>query len=300
MTDTSHYAETSRGPAIYSLAKVLFATMAIAVRFMPDHLLAFLLAFHVCAAIFFTIRARRDIRSVIRSASMRWIVISAVALLAGDISYFAAVKIASLDVGVSALTRWTAPVFVVLFSFIASERPTARSIIAALVCCIGHAVILFGGRDITASIFVVRGIMFAFVSAISVALFWLTVKIALKSASAQAVLALRSLISLPILGIAIAAGAFGSSFPAPERIAPLLVFGVVYGIIAGFLDVRGLQEAPVNVSAPLGYIVPVVTVLLAIILFQEPVTFAKIFGGALVLGGGYLALTRRVQTPLRA
>lgn len=273
-----------RGPLLLAVGKVLFGTTALAVRLIPLHPLIFVLTLNGFAAIAFS-RGWRELKTAIRK-KMWLIVLVSLAFVVQDITYYAAVK--AMDVSVATLVRWVAPIFVVSTTFLIGERATRRAVFSALVAFLGLVIVLTE-RGILYNTTNTTGIVLSLLSALTVAIYWMGAKVALKEIRVRALILLRSIVACIILIPLVAVGFREEARSALALLPYLAGFGVLYGIIAAYLDTRGIQETPTRQVAVLGYLVPLTTIIGSVVLLGEQLTPALVVGGAMVIAGGYLA-----------
>ena len=72
----------------------------------------------------------------------------------------------------------------------------------------------------------------------------------------------------------------------------LIVMGILHSTVAPTLYFRGMKEVTANKAAILGYLEPVSAIILGAVVLGEPVGYATVFGGCMILLSGYL--TRRL------
>ena len=274
----------TRGPLILAAGKILFGTTALAVRLIPLHPLIFVLTLNGFAAIAFS-RGWKELKAALQKKTWLVVLIS-LAFIVQDIAYYAAVK--AMDVSVATLVRWVAPVFVVSTTFLIGERVTRRTVFSALMAFCGLVIIL-AERGIAYGAANVTGILFSLLSALTVAVYWMGAKVILKELDVRALILLRSLVACVVLVPLVAIGFREEARSALAFLPYLAGFGVLYGILAAYLDTRGIQETSARQAAVHGYLVPMTTVIGSILLLGEQLTPALVVGGAMVIAGGYLA-----------
>lgn len=278
--DGSH----ARGPLLLAAGKILFGTTALAVRLIPLHPLIFVLTLNGFAVIAFS-RGWRDLKTALRK-KMWLIVLVSLAFVVQDVAYYAAVK--AMDVSVATLVRWVAPIFVVSTTFLIGERVTRRAVFPALMAFLGLVIILTE-RGIEYGTTNATGIAFSLLSALTVAIYWMGAKVALKEIQVRALILLRSTVACIVLIPLVAIGFREETRSALAFLPYLVGFGVLYGILAAYLDTRGIQETTARQMAVLGYLVPLTTIIGSVVVLGEQLTPALIVGGIMVIAGGYLA-----------
>lgn len=284
-----HELHDRKGSLILAAGKILFGTTAIAVRLIPVHVFVFLLAIHLGGIVGFLKPAYREIKTL---SSRQWWVIGGVsfAFLVQDFTYYAAVKM--MDVSIATLLRWIAPVLVVCFAPLMGTRTNRQQALATVIAAAGLFILLvskgvaYGSANLT-------GIIFVLISALSVAIYWMSAKIVLREVSSSLLLAIRSIMALPVILLVLVLGFKNELVLAIPFLPHLVAFGLLYGIIAGYLDTAGIQRIGMQEAAILGYLVPLTTVVLSIALLREPFGLGIGIGGILILAGGYLATKSR-------
>ncbi len=277
------YHNHKSGPWILAVAKILFGTMAVVSKIIPAPVVLIVLVLHFCGGIGALPKAWPDLKKLSWQTIVR-ISVLGVLVVATDLTYFYAVRL--MDVSVSTLLRWTAPVLLIAILLFTQQERNRRAIVATIVAFVGLLFLLYGqGLQFGTANWL--GISLALLSAITVALFWYGSKQMLRTTPPMVMLALRSLAAvvcvLPFVG----------DWQSSLQWWPALVgFGIGYGFLASYLDTIGMQRTSVELVGLIGYVNPLVAVLAATLLFNETITPLMAVGGSLILVSGLWAQRR--------
>lgn len=69
----------------------------------------------------------------------------------------------------------------------------------------------------------------------------------------------------------------------------ILAFGIIYGLVASYIDTLGIQRTPANQVGIIGYILPLTTLLGAALILGEVFTSLMALGGVIILASGLWA-----------
>lgn len=280
MTPPALYTDKQSGPWILAAAKILFGTMAVVSKIIPAPVVLIVLVLHFCGGIGALPKAWPDLKKLSWQTIGR-ISVLGVLVATTDLTYFYAVRL--MDVSVSTLLRWTAPVLLVAILLFTQPERNRRAIVATIVAFVGLLLLLYGqGLQFGTAHWL--GIGLALLSASTVALFWYGSKQMLRATPPMVMLALRSLAAvvclLPFIG----------DWQASLDWWPALVgFGIVYGFLVSYLDTIGIQRTSVELVGLIGYVNPLVAVLAATLLLHETITPFMAVGGGLILISGLWA-----------
>ena len=193
------------------------------------------------------------------------------------------------------LILFTYPIFVVIFgAMFFGQRVRARALAALGVSYIGLAMI-FTEHLVLDGQATVIGAGFVVASAIAFALYQFMAK------DAMAEMGPRLFTCIAMTGAGIAA--FASFFVTHEArellvTGPLLGYSILLAIAAtvlpSFLMSAALHRISAHANAAIGILGPVSTLLLAVVILDEPLTLIGVLGSALVLAGvGWFTLAER-------
>jgi len=207
--------------------------------------------------------------------------VTSVALAVHWLTFFAAIKLASIAVG--NLTTYTAPILVALVAPLV--LPERRSFVAALAIIpagAGLAFIALAGGDAHAT---ASGIAVGLLSAVSLAALIILTK-QLSSLHPVGVLFWSYLavaaVMAPVLPFA------GRFLPDGRELGLVLLLGVVFTALSGLLYYGLMRRVTAQGAGPLMYLEPVSAAFLGWILLGQELGWQVLVGGALVLLGGLL------------
>jgi drug/metabolite transporter (DMT)-like permease len=252
----------------------------------------FVLAALLCWAL---VLARGELRSLARRDVLAALALGAVGYAAQAGGYFAALE--RIDPSLLALLVYTFPAIVAVAAVaLGRERLDRRRATALLVVSAGLALVLaaagIGERD-------ALGTGLGLATAVVYSAYVIV------SEGIAGRLAPRVLSALVCSGAAVSltAGslALGELRPGELAIAGwgwLACLAVVSTVVAISLFFAGLRRVGPTTASILSTVEPVVTVVLAMLVFGDVLAAAQVFGGALVLGG-VLVLRRSAQGPTR-
>ena len=274
------YVDKKSGPWILASAKFLFGTLAISLKLIPASIIVLAFAMHFFGAIGSLPKAYPELKQLTKKQLIK-ISSLGLALVITDVSYFYAIRV--MDVSVSTLLRWVAPVLLGIGVFVTTRQTNNyRAVIATVTAFIGLGLVLSGqGFDFGTANF--YGVAAAFISAASVAVYWYSSKRVLHNISPMTVLFLRSMAACLVLLPFIGWQGLGSSW------WPVILFGFVYGFFASYLDTIGIQRTPIILVGLIGYIVPLTSVFGATVLLGETISPIMAIGGLIVLASGLWA-----------
>lgn len=281
--------EHQSGLIILAIAKVLFGTTALFLKLVPTPIILLLLAQSFCGAVGFLPKAWSELRSL-RWSDLRLNLLVAAAFLLNDFSYYFAVRL--IDVSLATLVRWIAPVLLASLVFFAAQHKNRRALIAAFVG-FGGLFLVLTSKGIVYSTANAMGLALALLSAIAVTFYWYSSKIVLQHMSAAVLLWLRSITALPVLVIIAVVGFRNELHINLMTLLWMIMFGLLYGIAAGYLDTLGIQRTKAEYLGIIGYLVPLTTLLGAVVILHESLTWVMVIGGVLILGSGYWAQRTR-------
>lgn len=196
------------------------------------------------------------------------------------------------SVATATLCNYLAPTLMILgASFVLNEKLTAPKVLCALVALVGMVLVsgvLNAGFSGSGEI---KGILFALCSAILYAGVVLANKKmhpipALDQTVFQLIFA--SIALLPYVLFTIPAGSLVFS---PASVAVLMILGIVHTGIAYLLYFGSIGNLKAQTVALLGYLDPVLAVVLSAVLLEERLTPAGCIGAVMILGAAYFSET---------
>lgn len=277
------YHDNKAGPWILALAKVLFGTMAISLKLVPAPVVILVLAMHFFGAVGSLPKAWGDLK-LLSWKTIAKISALGLAVVTTDVTYFFAVRL--MDVSVATLVRWVAPIMLAAGLFMFTQHKSSKTIIATAAAFIG-LFFLLNGKGIAFGTANIAGISLALLSAVSVAIYWYSSKQLLRYSTPMVVLFLRSVVACLALLL------FVSDWSAAISWWPqVLLFGIVYGLVAAYLDTLGIQGTAAQRVGIIGYILPLTTLLGAAVVLGETFTPLMALGGVIILASGLWAQRR--------
>ena len=194
------------------------------------------------------------------------------------------------NVATAELLGYTGPVFVALFAPVVTREKFDYRILLPLALAMGGIVVIMvpqgiglhgGGQTL--------GAVFAALSAITFAVLLLRSKNILKGVSGMALMAVEyPLAAVLLLPFTVAAYVRGDGPTGAGSYAALLVLGVVHTAIAGVIFLAGLRRNRTDRGSILTYTEPVSAIVFAALFLGEPLTWATVLGGAMVVTGGVI------------
>lgn len=270
------------GPLILAAAKILFGTAALYIKLVATPILWLLFAQNLFGAVAFLPKAWKELRTLKRSALWLNLFVSGSFLL-NDFSFYFAVRM--MDVSLATLIRWIAPVLLAGVIFCTAQPKNKRTVLAAILGFFGLFLVLHG-KGIVYNSTNTTGVVLTLLSAVAVTLYWYSSKMLLRQVSASVLLWLRSITALPIL-VVISVISFSADMHFNlSTLGWMVLFGIVYGIIASYLDTLGIQRTKTEYLGIIGYLVPLTTLIGAVVILHEPFTWLMVVGGILILGSG--------------
>jgi drug/metabolite transporter (DMT)-like permease len=281
--------------AVYLLVAVgIFAFMGIFVRFLglPSILIVFFLFFVAAIVLgaYFLVFNR-----ALFSAPNKFL---ALVLLCGVNllnNFFFFQSFVYTTISNAVLSHYTAPLFVALFApLLLKERIEKLTFVALGISFFGVCLLSFPGFSLESKDTI--GIIYGILSAIFYAFVIISMKHLTKSLSPYTITFYMSLgISLTLLPFI----ALQLLSLEPVSYWLLLLFGVLFGVIATVLYVNGVKRLKSQHVGILAYLEPILAPLYAFVLLKEipsPWTFA---GGTFILCGGYLIVRRNLDLKKR-
>jgi drug/metabolite transporter (DMT)-like permease len=199
--------------------------------------------------------------------------------LLNTFSYFYAFK--NTTIANAVLTHYIAPVIVAFAApFFLKEKITRNIIFALIIASIGLWVMLNG---FTLKEGHTAGIIAGIFSGFAYAAIIILLRIYSKDFNPLVMIFFVNIV------IALMLLPFIREFPL-YALWSFLLMGVVHSTIAPILYFKGLQSVTANKTAVLGYLEPVMAIILSIIFLSEMPGFNSIAGGILIIFSGYLTL----------
>lgn len=220
------------------------------------------------------------------AAKWRQVLLQGLLLTLNWLLFLTALDIA--DVATAELLGYTGPLYVAaLAPFVTGERFDRRIVMPLLLAMGGIVVILAphgvnvgGGEQLL-------GAALAACSGLTYAILLLRSKKILRGISSSALMIVEYGVGTIVLAPFVVAAYLRGDVPStPGAYAALVTLGVVHTALSGFIFLGGLRRVRTDHAAILTYVEPVSAVVFAALLLSEPLTWATVFGGAMVVFGG--------------
>jgi drug/metabolite transporter (DMT)-like permease len=255
--------EVDLDPAVLVLYRVVFALLAIATALAIVRRLA-----------------------VLRSwVNLRYALVLGTTLGVHWFFFFVTIKLSTVAVAV--LMAYVAPILVALLGpMVLPERRSAVALIALVPAVLGLMLVALGGESGT------HARPLALLTGAGTALTYAALIIGTKAVSERV-----SAASLTFWNYTFAALAMTPLLLASARVRPepgewpaLLLLGVVFTALSGYLYITLLRRVTAQTMGLLAYLEPVSAALLAWALVDEPLGWQLVLGGVLVIGAGLLVV----------
>jgi len=280
--------QTLKGAIFVIAATLIFGLMGIFVRSldMPSQVIVFFSFLTPAVVLFFFFLLNG--KPLIVAKRYIWIVAALGAFnILNNFFYFQAYVNTTISNAV--LTHYTAPIFVALLApFILKEKIEKITINALLLSMVGLIFITYSNKfSFYTKDFI--GIAYGTASGIMYALVIVIVKYLSKYLSIYAINTYQSFTgALILLPFVLKAG-----FPnTPNSLFLLILFGLVFGVIATLLYFAGVKRIKSQHVGILAYTEPIAATIYALIFFFEIPSLNTIIGGVLILFSGYLIIRR--------
>ncbi len=191
-------------------------------------------------------------------------------------------------VATAELLAYTGPVFVAVLSpFVTGERfdprimfPLGLSLGGIVVILAPQGIALHGGTNLL-------GAALAFCSALTYATLLLRSKKILRGISGGALMVVEyTVASIILLPFVVALYARGQGPTNARSYVALAILGIVHTAVSGVIFLGGLRRVRTDRAAILTYTEPVSAVVYAALFLGEPLTWATVVGGGMVVAGG--------------
>ena len=183
-------------------------------------------------------------------------------------------------------------IFLLLFTPLFGEKTTKMKLLGALGILIGGVILLYEG-----SISMNKGDLLIILSTLTYPLGNFYAKKALNKVSSTTTLLFRSLVGgfFILLLATIFEGPLTTTF-IQENIWLLLLTGLLLLGLASIFWYEGLKRLDISKAVTIRSISPIVSVLLLLFVFSEPITNQQLIGATIMILGGYFAV-KRPSTP---
>lgn len=270
------------GDTLVFLAMLIFGSYALFLRFFPAiPAFMFLFALQFVGAIgFFFLCPPQKLLAVFKNNA--WLFLGFVAVALGnDLTYFMAFRMTSI--ANVAFSHQMVSVFLLFFApLFLAERTTKKEWVALFVSLCGLLVLYFPGFALQ-SMRDIEGISFGLFSALCYALLIVCYrKLTERGLSIREInfwrFSLSTVAVLPFVFV------FGGLRTSPENLLVLLVFGLLFAVIASGMHNYAIAHTRSLHVSIIGKSEPIIAALYAFLWLNETPTASILIGGALILG----------------
>jgi drug/metabolite transporter (DMT)-like permease len=199
--------------------------------------------------------------------------------------FFVTIKLSTVAVAV--LMAYVAPILVALLGpIVLPERRSQVALVALLPAVTGLTLVALGGESGT------HARPLALLTGAATALTYAALIIGTKAVAARVSAASLTFWNYTIAALAMLPLLLGASrvVPEPGEWAALLLLGVVFTALSGYLYISLLRRVTAQAMGILAYLEPVSASLLAWAFVDEALGWQLVLGGALVIGAGLLVV----------
>jgi drug/metabolite transporter (DMT)-like permease len=269
-------------------AAIVWGSNGVIVNVLPlaSYGVAFLRLTVGCAALLVGLAATRRL-SLLKTSSLGGLSILGLLLALGWVLLFESMK--RLPISEAVLLNYNAPIFVALLSpVLLKERLERRTYAAIASASVGVALMALSRGGLGASRSII-GVVLGLSAGLAYALFVISSKHMLERVPSLTV----SFYSYLLAALWIAPLTIGLDFRIPGKLWVLvLILGVVNTALAVSVYLHGLKLVKAQDAAVLAYLEPASAAAFGYVFLGETLKFTAIIGGALILLGGYLTLTK--------
>ncbi len=281
--------DSRRGVLQIASAMFLWSSLGVAIRLTDADVHLIIFYSNALSLIFFTpmvfaTSRKRNIPSGIKLAGL--FALGPITLL-NTFAFFSAFRLTTISNAL--MTHYIAPVIVaVLAAIFLGERFTRRVFAAIVVSSIGLWVLLgMSPAELMGAIGAPSdnevGLALGLLSGVAYALLLVLVRILSPRMDAMIIVFFQNLsmciILLPFIrGVSL------------DAVWGIVIIGILHSTLAPLLYVMGLGKIRANKAAILGYLEPVSAIIFALIFLGEVPATVSLFGGLLILLGGYISI----------
>lgn len=278
--------EQMKGSIFLVIAMLIFGFLGIAAKSLASSPLMLLYAMQVMGVLSFFFVLLKT-KKFAYKGFMKLILIMTFFVLLSDFSFFTAVKLTSIANAV--FIKFTAPIFILIFvPLIINEKRERRSFYAIPVALLGLFLILYQGSFVFDTN--MTGMLFAMITAVSLAFFLIYVKKITVKLDLYTMLFYRYFIStIALTPIVLLVESFTIS---NTVLTGLIIFGLLFTIVGTSIHMEGVKRIKAQHAGILGYIEPLSATVYGIFLLSEVPTLFTIIGGALILLSAYFVIKK--------
>jgi drug/metabolite transporter (DMT)-like permease len=195
--------------------------------------------------------------------------------------FFETIKLSSVAFAV--LAAYMAPIVIALLApVVLPERRSTIALAAVVPAAAGLALVALGGGD------GVEVTPLALLTGLGTALTYAALVIGTKAISAKVSAAGLTFWNYTLAGLVMVPLLFGADrvLPRPGELVYVVLLGVVFTALSGYLYVWLIRKVTAQAMGVIAYLEVVSAALLAWVIFDEPLTWQLLVGGALIILGG--------------
>jgi drug/metabolite transporter (DMT)-like permease len=195
--------------------------------------------------------------------------------------FFQTIKLSSVAFAV--LAAYMAPIVVALLApVVLPERRSTIALLAVLPAAVGLGLVALGGGD------GVEVTPLAVLTGLGTALTYATLVLGTKAISARVSAAGLTFWNYSFAGLVMVPLLLGADrvLPGAEELVYVVLLGVVFTAVSGYLYVWLIRKVTAQAMGVIAYLEVVSAALLAWVIFDEPLTWQLLLGGALIILGG--------------
>lgn len=266
------------------IALFLWSSLGIVVRLagIPVHLIMFyslVVSLIAQAAILSLKKYRSNIPS---GENLKYAAMLGVVSLLNTFTYFYAFQ--NTTIANSALTHYTAPIIVALLAPVLLKEKINKKIVAAIIISTAGLLVMFNGFSAD------KTQMWGIIAGLVSGLMYAMIIIILRCHSQKFHPLVLVFLSNAVIAILLAP--FVREFPI-NALWSFLIIGLVHSTIAPVLYFKGAQSVTAGSIAALGYLEPVVAIMLGVLFLNEFLSVNTVIGGLMIIISGYIILTKK-------
>ncbi len=274
----------AKGDSLILIAMLIFGSYALFLRAFPAiPTISFLFFFQLVGAIsFFLIALKRNLLWVNRK-DLLFLLGLAIFAVANDLMYFQAFRLTSI--ANTALPHQMVSIFLIFLApYFLKEKTNKYEWTALVVSILGLVIIYWNGISLQSGqdlLGITLGLASALFYALIIIFFRLTSQRGLTISTISFWRYTFSVIMMfPFMFL------FGGFNVTNQDFVPLIIFGIIFAVIASAIHISGLIQTRALHASILGKSEPVIAILYGIILLNETPSMQVIIGGVLIIGAG--------------
>lgn len=266
------------------IALFLWSSLGIVVRLagIPVYLIMFysIVVSLIAQAAILSLKKYRS--NIPTKKTLKYAVMLGVVSLLNTFTYFYAFQ--NTTIANSVLTHYTAPIIVALLAPVLLKEKINKKIIASIIIGTTGLLVMFNG--FSAEKAQIWGIISGLVSGLMYAMIIVILRCHSQKFHPLVLVFLSNAV------IAVLLAPFVREFPI-NALWSFLIIGLVHSTIAPALYFKGIQSVTASKTAALGYLEPVVAIILSVIFLNEFLSLNTVIGGLMIIISGYIILTKK-------